>query len=123
MLSTRKLLVLMFVSTLPASAWAAPFCVQSQGVPPQCDYYDAAQCRTRANELNGFCTANRSELVITSGGNNKYCLVLSSRHTQCLYADRNTCENDASAANGVCIEKTSQMVQEDPYRYDVNRTY
>jgi hypothetical protein len=124
MLNFRKTLFIMLAFALPSQPLlAAPFCVQTQTTPQQCDYFDAAQCRTRAAELNGYCVANPGELVISPGGTGRYCLVLSSRHTQCLYADRTSCEKDAVSANGVCMENAPASVQEDPYRYDINRKY
>jgi hypothetical protein len=102
---------------------AAPFCVQTQATAAECLYYDAAQCRTRAYELNGFCVANPGELVISPGGTGKYCLVLSSGQAQCLYADFTTCQNDAGPASGVCMEKSPQTTQDDPYKFDINRKY
>lgn len=104
-------------------AFAAPFCVQTQAMPPECAYVDAVQCRKRASQLKGLCVANAAELVIPPGGTGRYCLVLSSRYAQCVYADRDSCERDAGPASGVCIEKTPSSVQEDPYKLDINRKY
>jgi hypothetical protein len=124
MSNVRNIFLAMLAFILPAQPLsAAPFCVQTQAMAPQCDYFDASQCRTRAAELKGYCTANPGELVITPGGTGKYCVVLASRHAQCIYADYTSCANDAVAANGACIEQSSEMIQQDPYQYDINRKY
>ena len=104
-------------------AFAAPFCIQTQSIPEQCDYVDATQCRKRAAELKGYCVANPADLVIRAGGTGRYCLVLSSRDAQCIYTDISSCENDAAPASGVCIEKSPSDIQDDPYRFDSNRKY
>ena len=124
MFNGRKISFITLTFLLPGQPLlAAPFCVQTQAMPPQCDYYDAAQCRKRAAELKGYCVANPPELVIRAGGTGEYCLVLSSRDAQCLYPDRTSCENDAGPANGVCIEKSAVSVEKDPYQLDINRKY
>lgn len=102
---------------------AAAFCLQTQTIGPQCDYFDAIQCRKRASELSGYCVANPAELVINSGGVGRYCLVLSSRQAQCIYSDYSSCQNDAGPANGVCIEESATRIAQDPYQFDANRQY
>ena len=119
----RKTVIAAIAIISPSSALAAPFCLEAQGTPPECIYYDASECRTRAYEVRGLCIANPGEMIITPGSTGRYCLVLSSRHAQCLYADRTSCENDAGPAGGVCMEKTPGNAQIDPYRFDPNRTY
>jgi hypothetical protein len=123
MLKYSNIFFIISAFSFPTQLLAAPFCIQTQAVAAQCDYFDATQCRSRAMEQNGFCVANPAELVITPGGTGKYCLVLSSRQAQCIYADISSCQNDAGPANGVCIEKTPGNVQTDPYQFDVNRKY
>jgi hypothetical protein len=116
-------LVTLAFSLFAQPLWAAPFCVQAQALPAQCEYFDAAQCRARAFELSGFCVANPGEMVIAAGGTDRYCLVLSSRQAQCIYPDRTSCDKDAGSANGVCMENAPPSVQENPYLYDINRKY
>ena len=101
---------------------AAPFCAEAQGLPKECNYYDATECRKRAAQLNGVCTANPAELQLQPG-TGKYCLVDSSRISMCRYADRTTCENDAARQGAVCIEFPSRDVQPNPYRLDPNSKY
>jgi hypothetical protein len=82
---------------------AAPFCASKKGIAPECYYVDANECRKRAREINGECTANNRELIIKRGFG-RFCLVNSNKTTACDYADRASCEGQASANGGVCIE-------------------
>src|SRR5262245_38627424 len=118
--AVRKIFLLSAFIFYALPSYAAPFCVQTQTAPVQCEYVDAAACRKRANELQAICVANPAELKLTPGIG-KYCLVDSSRISQCIYTDRTSCEQDAARANGVCIENTTENVQQDPYQSDPNR--
>ncbi len=104
------------------SLYAAPFCVEVQGLPKECNYYDAIQCRNRAAQAAGVCTANAAELQLQPG-TGKYCLVDSNRVSMCRYADRTSCENDAIRQGAVCIEFPSGDVQPNPYRLEPNSKY
>lgn len=120
----RIITLLALIFMVPATpSLAAPFCVRTQELPPQCEFVDPVQCRHRAEELHGLCTANPAELVIRSGETEPYCLVLSSRTAECIYADRSSCEQDAAPAGGVCIEHSELNVPVNPYLHDVNRKY
>lgn len=123
MRSHRPFLFLLSCMMMPLSVSAAPFCVQAQGLAPECSYFDAAQCRKRAKEMQGYCVANAGEMIITPGGTERYCLVTSSRQAQCVYADRPSCLKDEVPAAGVCIERSAESIQQDPYKLDINRTY
>ena len=101
----------------PAGAMAAPFCVQTQALPPQCIYFDAASCNQRAQQLGGLCSVNRREMRV-SRGLGHYCVLTSERASSCIYADRGNCENDARQQGGVCVDSPSrpESPRVDPYR-------
>lgn len=123
MFQANKFLLLLVVF-LPGLAFAAPFCVTTQGLTPDCIYDDTTSCRARANQVRGVCTVNASE-ILTSYGQEKYCLVDSSRVPQCIYIDRSSCESAANSGS-VCVNNSFQNVNEiqpDPYQNDPNRNY
>lgn len=118
----KTIFAALVLAGLPAAGWAAPFCVQGQGMTPQCHYVDAVQCRKRAEEIRGLCVANPEELIL-SRGTGKYCMVDSSKNSMCSYVDRTSCAIDALRNQGVCLENTASTVQPDPYASDPNRKY
>ncbi len=106
---------------LAAPAVAAPFCVEVQGLPPQCIYVDGAECQQRANQLGGICGANAKE-VKTPPGPGSFCLAAGGRVVACNYADRQTCFEDAARQHTACIEATEPpSVAVDPFA--VRRPY
>jgi hypothetical protein len=96
---------------------AAPFCVQSGAVPPQCLYFDAASCDARARQMNGSCTTNPAELRVSPGPGH-FCLITSGPVSSCLYFDGASCDVEAKRQHGVCIEQParSESPPPDPYR-------
>jgi hypothetical protein len=84
-----------------APALAAPFCIQSQSLPPQCMYYDAAECQNDAARQGGVCSANAAELTLQPGIG-QYCLVTSGGASLCIYPDRGSCMADAARQHGAC---------------------
>jgi hypothetical protein len=96
---------------------AAPFCVQSEGVPPQCLYFDAASCDAHARQMHGSCTANSSELHVSPGPGH-FCLITSGPVSSCMYFDGASCDVEAKRQHGVCIEQParSESPPPDPYR-------
>ena len=115
------LLVIASMAYAPA-LFAAPFCVQKQGLPPDCNYYDAVQCRQRAGQLAGVCAVNDAEIKLQPGIG-KYCVVNSSHVSMCDYADRTTCDGDAMRSGAVCVEFPASQVQLNPYKIDPNSKY
>lgn len=101
---------------------AAPFCVQKQGMPDDCSYYDVAECRQRSQQESGVCSVNVSEMRLQPG-TGKYCLVDSKHISMCQYADRTSCDNDATRYGAVCVEFPENQVQPNPYRIDPNSKY
>jgi hypothetical protein len=88
---------------MPAAGHAAPFCLQSEAIPPQCIYYDAALCAKDAGKQGGECSANKNEfrLALNVG---KYCMVTSQRASLCIYASIDSCLKAATAQGGACVE-------------------
>jgi hypothetical protein len=101
----------------PPTPTAAPFCVQTSAIPPQCIFVDAGSCNERATQMGGTCTVNPAELHV-SAGLGHYCLLTSSQVSVCIYADRGACELEAQHQHGVCIDAPSrpESPTADPYR-------
>jgi hypothetical protein len=91
--------------TLPVPALAAPFCVSTEALPPQCIYHDAATCNQRANQMNGNCTVNPNEPggVRLTPSIGHYCLVTGGMAALCIYVDQKSCQRDAARQGGGCI--------------------
>ena len=98
-------------------AQAAPFCVQTQAIPPQCIYADAAACNARARQMNGYCTANEAELRVV-GGIGHFCVLSSGIAASCIYLDRTSCDAAAQRQNAVCVAAPApaESPAADPYR-------
>jgi hypothetical protein len=111
----RPIVLLLLAMPLPATA--APFCVQTQALPPQCIYFDAGSCNERAAQLRGTCSANESEVHVSLGLGH-YCLLTSNQTSSCIYVDRGNCERDAHQQRGVCIDAPTRPESPgaDPYR-------
>ncbi len=97
----RSITLLLLAMPLPAVA--APFCVYSEALPPQCIYFDAASCAKRATQLGAYCSVNSDE-VHASATIGHYCLLTSSLVSSCVYVDRGNCYRDAAQQHGVCVE-------------------
>jgi hypothetical protein len=94
---------LVALAALPATAaLAAPFCLETQTVPPQCIYFDANDCRLEANHQRGACVVNPQEvgLVPNVGA---YCIVTSGGASSCTYQDAGSCSREAVRQGGVCV--------------------
>ena len=101
---------------LPAApTHAAPFCVHTKAIPPQCIYFDPSSCNKRAIQMGGICTANEDEVKVTSGIGH-YCLVTSGMASFCSYASRDTCDRDARQQQGVCIQNRRGRKARPPIR-------
>ena len=94
-------LILLGSLLLPMTAQAAPFCIESQGLTPQCTYYDAGECQKEANRQGATCSANNDEVRLTANVG-QYCLVTSQQVSLCIYSDRSTCAADATRQHGAC---------------------
>lgn len=101
----------------PLPALGAPFCVQTQALPPQCMFYDAALCQQRAFQLGGLCAVNPAEIKL-SPGLGHYCLLTSQLISSCIYTDLANCQRDATTQHGACIIAPGRPESPgaDPYR-------
>lgn len=88
--------------TLPVPAIAAPFCVQTEALPPQCIFYDSGSCQQRATQMNGNCVVNSNEVHLTPSIGH-YCLVTGGSAALCIYVDINSCNKEAQRQQGACI--------------------
>jgi len=103
-LSTVEVLVgLLTMAVLPTpAALAAPFCLETQTVPPQCVYFDANDCRREADHQHGFCVANPQEVGLTPSVG-AYCVVTSGQASACDYQDASACSREATRQGGICV--------------------
>lgn len=117
MASILRQLFGLLVWVAPATAVAAPFCVQTQAIPPQCIFFDAASCNKRANELGGSCTVDPKQTTVSSGVGH-YCLLTSSMVSYCVYSDAGQCNREALHQQAVCIQAPARPESPgaDPYR-------
>jgi hypothetical protein len=98
----HRVLAIALLAGLPAAgAEAAPFCIRSQVLPPQCIYQDAQQCDREAQRQGAVCSTNPAELRLTPGWG-KYCVVTSSRTSDCSYGDRTTCARAGASVHVPC---------------------
>ena len=91
----------------PRKSEAAPFCLSTLGIAPQCLYYDADICRRDALKQGGSCEPNPEETRV-GYGSGQYCLVISQGASLCSYFDRDSCEIDARRQHGACYFDTQK---------------
>jgi len=86
-----------------AGAKAAPFCLQNEGLPPQCIYQDPNSCARDARQQGGTstCSVNPRE-VRNIQGMGAFCVVVAGVSPSCVYVDRASCDRAAGQLNGVC---------------------
>jgi hypothetical protein len=113
-------LKMLAIAVLPLCepAIAAPYCVQTEAIPPQCLYYDATSCNARAKQMAGYCTVNTAELQMPAGIGH-FCLLTSGNVSVCLYPDADSCNAEARRQNGVCVAAPArdESPAPDPYRH------
>lgn len=110
---------LVLAAILPApAALAAPFCLETATVPPQCIYYDANNCRKEAIHQGGGCVVNPAEIAVRPG-TGEFCIAASNGATTCDYSDLQNCARDANRQGAVCVEAPPGAAGNvpDPYRY------
>jgi len=93
----------MFLAAAGAPALAAPYCIQSQSLPPQCNYDDPSQCSADAGRQGGVCAANPQQLALRQGIG-QYCVVTAGGASDCAYVDRPSCMAEAARQHGACTE-------------------
>ena len=113
----RGLLAALVLMTAQTAA-AAPYCVQTEAVGPQCLYFDAASCDTRAKQIGGYCSVNTAELHIAPGIGH-YCLLTSGNVARCFYPDSDGCNVEARRQHGVCVSAPArdESPAPDPFRH------
>jgi hypothetical protein len=97
----RPIAVLLGLLT-PIGGHAAPFCIGSESLPPQCIYYDSQSCNKEAIKQGGVCSVNTKEVRLTKNIG-QYCVVTSQRVSLCIYSDRSSCSAAAKVQGGACV--------------------
>jgi hypothetical protein len=114
--STSRLAVLAVLMAQPAMA--APFCIQSQVLPPQCIYYDARECNQEAQRQGAACNVNPADVTLRDGPG-QFCVVTSGHFSNCAYLDRPSCEQEATRQRGTCATSTAHVAVGSPDPYSV----
>ena len=109
------------VATLTSAVWsgpaaAAPFCLQNQGMTPQCIYYDPTICQRDAQKQNAQCGTNPREVKVTAG-TGQYCLVTQERVSVCHYQDLGSCLSAARNQHAVCTGSPNRSPTRPPDPY------
>lgn len=110
----------MVIAILPfatADALAAPFCLIGLGLPPQCIYFDVAQCNKASSPPDIVCIVDPSVTLNMTGGS-RYCVVDSFNTAQCLYDDHNACDTAAGRAGAICFDRSTNTSSNNPFRFD-----
>ncbi|HTK85375.1 MAG TPA: DUF3551 domain-containing protein [Patescibacteria group bacterium] len=102
---------------IPGTAHSAPFCVEGDGIPQQCVYYDTKQCWQDANRQKARCSVNIAELNL-SEADNSICMVDSARMPVCGYQNLDNCQAEARKQNAVCFQNDGVVASDDPYRLE-----
>ncbi len=98
-------------------AWAAPFCIEQQGLPSECWYYDVQSCRKEATKRNGRCSANADEIVLPENAA-PFCIIEAGAAPACVFQSGESCDDEAAARNAVCFQNIKDEESVDPYRFD-----
>jgi hypothetical protein len=98
-------------------AMAAPFCITSEALPPQCIYVDPTLCQRDAQHLrNAECTVNRNEVRVRPGIGH-YCMVTADRVSFCNYQNYDSCQADANRHNAACTAAPNPTPNRPPDPY------
>ncbi len=115
---------MVFVGGLLPSAGvlAAPYCVQTESIPPQCLYFDPSQCRMEAQHLKGWCVRNPEGSSPINAGTGAYCLLTTGGLVSvCEYQTEGDCMREAIHQGGVCTLAPTRTPEgnppPDPYKY------
>jgi hypothetical protein len=100
------------------TAVAAPYCVQTEAIAPQCLYFDPASCDARAKQIGGYCSINTAELHIAPGVGH-FCVLTSGNVANCYYSDSDSCHAEAKRQHGLCVSAPArdESPAPDPYRH------
>jgi hypothetical protein len=114
----RRQALLALIMVASHAAAAAPYCVQTEAIGPQCLYFDPTSCDVRAKQIGGYCSVNTAELHIAPGIGH-FCLLTSGNVANCFYPDNDSCEGEAKRQHGVCVAAPArdESPAPDPYRH------
>jgi hypothetical protein len=101
----------------PDTAFAAPFCIEEAGIPPQCLYHDVQSCRNEAAKRSGFCSANLEEVALPEYSA-PFCIIETGMAPVCAFQSGEDCNNEASKRSAVCVQNMNGGGLDDPYRFD-----
>ena len=87
------------------AAFAAPFCIETEGAPDECWFYDVKLCRKEAERRGGTCTANPDEVSGSEYGA-PFCLMEAGMIPVCAFQNSENCHQEAARKNTVCYENT-----------------
>ena len=97
------LLALALVTSAAKPATAAPFCLTTNVLSPQCIYVDPAECRARAVQIHGACVANPTEMRAFSG-HQAFCATDATLMALCEYPDLASCSRAVEHRSGsLCV--------------------
>lgn len=93
----------------PSAAYGAPFCIESQGLPAECWYYDMRTCREEADKKGSLCTANPQEISFKDQSV-PFCIIDPGMKPVCAFQSRDSCQQEAARRdNSVCVQNTSSQ--------------
>ncbi|MGZ9097472.1 MAG: hypothetical protein ACXW30_04165 [Micavibrio sp.] len=90
---------------VPSAGYAAPFCIEAEGLSPECWYYDVRSCRQEAEKNGHLCTANLQEITLSDQGAS-FCIVDSSMVPDCTFQNSENCHQEAAKRNAVCFQSS-----------------
>jgi hypothetical protein len=97
------------------AAFAAPFCLTSLAIPPQCLYYDVTLCNRDSAKQGGNCVPNPAEQH-AGVGSGQYCMMTSQGVTLCNFLNRESCAAEAVRQHGACYHDEQRAAGvPDPY--------
>ena len=96
-----------FVALRATPVLSAPFCVEADGLPAECWYYDLQSCQKEAARRQAYCSANAEELALASEGA-PFCVMGSELIPICVFQNRESCQNAATRRNAICVENELQ---------------
>jgi len=97
-------------------AFAAPFCVEEQGVSPACWFHDLRSCREEAAKRNGHCSVNTEEITLSEQAA-PFCIIDSGMKPLCAFESNENCDAAARGQDAICFQNVSSGIP-DPYRFD-----
>ncbi len=90
----------------PSAAPGAPFCIEAEGLSPECWYYDVRSCMQEAKKRDSLCTANSQEVALPDRST-PFCVIDSSMIPDCTFQYSEDCYQEAASRNAVCFQNSS----------------